>query len=74
VCFSKEEIKNYLYILDATNEGDWLTPDLLHENVIIAAPGVPLSLTKAALEKHGGRLVHDLLHIGTLSMVGGLCR
>ena len=73
VCLSKEEIRNYLYIFDATNEGDWLTPDLLHENVIIAAPGVPLSLTKSALEKHGRRLVHDLLHIGTLSMVGRLC-
>ena len=73
ICASREDIKQFSYIIDATSEGDWLTSDLLHENVIIAAPGVPLSLTESALEKHGCRLVHDLLHIGTLAMVGELC-
>ena len=74
ICHEIEEIKKYSYILDATNEGGWLTPDLLHENAIISAPGVPLSLTDAAAKKYGNRLVHDLLHIGTLSMLGALCR
>jgi len=73
LCSEREEIKHYSYLIDATNEGGWLTPDLLHESAIIAAPGVPLSLTEAALAKHGDRLVHDLLHIGTLTMLGELC-
>ena len=73
VCRGQEEIRRYPYVYDATSEGGWLTPELLHENVTIAAPGVPLSLTEDALRKHGGRLVHDLLHIGTLAMIGELC-
>jgi len=73
LCLEREDIKHYFYLIDATNEGGWLTPDLLHEDAIIAAPGVPLSFTEASLAKHGDRLVHDLLHIGTLAMLGELC-
>jgi len=74
LCSGREEIKRYSYLIDATNEGDWMTPDLLHENAIIVAPGVPLSFTEAAFATHGDRLVHDLLHIGTLTMIGELCQ
>lgn len=63
----------YERILDATSTGGWLTKEQLHPQVRIAAPGVPLSLDEAALAQHHGRLVHDILHLGTLAMVGALC-
>ena len=66
------EISNYQYIIDATNEGEWLKNDMLHNEVFISAPGVPLSLDHNALIKHEERLIHDVLHIGTLTMLGEL--
>ena len=66
------EIPNYQYIIDATNEGGWLKNDMLHDEVYISAPGVPLSLDYDALKRHEERLVHDVLHIGTLTMLGEL--
>ena len=68
------EISGYQYILDATNEGSWLKSDMLHTDAYISAPGVPLSLSADALARHSERLVHDLLHIGTLTMLGELCK
>lgn len=68
------QIKAYKYIYDATNTGGWLTSNLLSGSVAISAPGVPLSLDKAALERHGERLVHDPLQLGTAMMLGMLCR
>ena len=41
---SPEEISAYRLIVDLTNEGDWLEPEWLQEDLIMAAPGVPLSL------------------------------
>ncbi|MDD7511641.1 MAG: 3-methylornithyl-N6-L-lysine dehydrogenase PylD [Peptostreptococcaceae bacterium] len=71
---AKEEIKLYRNILDFTNEGAWLTKDLLAEDALIATPGVPCSVDeelKNALDK---RLVNDFLEIGTISMLGLLLR
>lgn len=65
-----EELKDFLYIADATNEGGWLTPELLHEKAVIAAPGVPLSLSEEAKREFNGRYVHDMLEIGTACMMG----
>lgn len=72
-CTRVEEIKEYKYILDATSEGDWLSSDMLHKGAIIAAPGVPLSLTEDSAKSFAHSLVHDILHIGTLAMLGELC-
>jgi len=66
------EISSYRYIIDATNEGEWLKSDMLHDEVYISAPGVPLSLDHGALKRHEERLIHDILHIGTLTMLGEL--
>ena len=71
---SAEEISGFQYILDATNEGNWLKRNMLHKDVYIAAPGVPLSLDTDAYAQHSKRLVHDLLHIGTLTMLGELSK
>lgn len=67
---SKEKIKDFLYIMDATNTGKWLKEDMLNENVRISAPGIPLSLTEEAMKIYGERVVHDLLPLGTAVMLG----
>lgn len=67
---SKMEIKNYEYILDFTNEGEWLDADDISPSALYASPGVPCSLrenTKKILEKSA---IYDNLEIGTAVMLG----
>ena len=64
------EIKNFKLIADATNEGGWLGKDMLDDEALIVAPGIPLSLDKQAQRKFTGRFIHDNLEIGTVSMLG----
>ena len=68
-----DEIKNYQYIVDCTPEGNWITPKMLHPEVIFASPGVPLSLTSEAEEKHHDRIIHDLLQLGVITMLVMAC-
>ena len=65
---SPEEISAYRLIVDLTNEGDWLEPEWLQEDLIMAAPGVPLSLKAEAAPAFADRVVHDDLEIGTAVM------
>ncbi len=65
---SPEEISAYRLIVDLTNEGDWLDPAWLAEDLIMAAPGVPLSLKAEAAPAFADRVVHDDLEIGTAVM------
>jgi pyrrolysine biosynthesis protein PylD len=64
------EIKNFNYILDATNGGGWLHKEMLAENVMIATPGVPLSLDAETYFSMQERIIHDYLQIGTAVMLG----
>lgn len=64
-----KELKMYKYIADGTSEGGWLSDDMMAEEVLIVAPGIPLSLTEEAQKKLKGRYVHDLLEIGTAAMM-----
>ena len=67
----EEELKEYKYIADATNEGGWLTADKINtEEVVIVAPGIPLSLDEDAKAAVEGRYIHDMLEIGTATMLG----
>jgi pyrrolysine biosynthesis protein PylD len=63
-------IKEFNYILDATDEGDWLTEDLLADGVKISAPGLPCSLNAELLASIGANVVHDPIQIGTAVMIG----
>ena len=63
-----EEIAEFHLIVDLTNEGDWLDPAWLQEDVIVAAPGVPLSLHEEDIPRFEGRVIHDDLEIGTAVM------
>lgn len=67
---SQEDLKEYRYIADATSQGPWLEADMLHSDVILAAPGIPFSLSETAKQALEGRYIHDLLEIGTVSMLG----
>ena len=73
---TKEEIKEYEFIIDATNTGSWIEPEMLHEEVWYVSPGVPLSLTASANTRFNDRIIHDYLQIGVatmLAMVLGVC-
>jgi hypothetical protein len=47
---------------------------MLREDAWVTSPGVPLSLDEAAMERYGAHVIHDDLEIGTLTMLGGLCK
>lgn len=66
----KEEIRNYRYVLDFTNEGGWLTTPLLHGDVLYASPGVPCSLDEKSQKTIAKTAVYDNLEIGTAIMLG----
>ena len=69
-----EEIKNYRFILDYTNEGEWLKDEYLTEDVIYASPGIPLSLDEKAAERLQNTAVYDNLEIGTAMMLGEILK
>ena len=65
-----KDIKNFKYILDATNEGGWLRKDMLADDAVLSAPGVPLSLDEETYCFMHDRVIHDYLQIGTAVMIG----
>ena len=71
---SPDEIKNYRFILDFTNEGGWLKDEMLGADVIYASPGVPLSLDEKAAERLQNTAVYDNLEIGTAMMLGEILK
>ena len=68
------QIAAYPLVYDATSEGGWLTAAMLHPDVMIAAPGVPLSLNQEAFERYQDRLIHDCLPIGVATMLAMACK
>ena len=74
VLSSSEEIKNYRFILDFTNEGGWFTEEYLGEEVYYASPGVPLSLDEKAAARLQNTAVYDNLEIGTAMMLGEILK
>jgi pyrrolysine biosynthesis protein PylD len=55
-------------ILDATPAAALIDVDSVGPDTLVAAPGMPLGLTDAAVEKLGRRLLHDPLQIGVATM------
>ena len=70
---SKERIREFDLIVDCTPEANWLTPEMLHPDTLFASPGVPLSLTPAATAQLEGRIIHDLLPLGVITMLVMAC-
>jgi pyrrolysine biosynthesis protein PylD len=69
VLHDKAEIRAFPLIFDTTDEGSWLHPGDLHEDVLIAAPGLPLSLDTEYAIITGNRVFHDPLQTGTVVML-----
>lgn len=67
---AQDAIGQYGYILDFTNEGDWLSKADLAEDVLYASPGVPYSMDQEAADCFEDRAIHDNLEIGTAIMLG----
>lgn len=64
-----EALNKYKYIFDASPMGDFIDLDLLHPEVYIAAPGMPLGLTKEAYKTLNKRVIHDPLQLGVATML-----
>ncbi len=58
----------YALIFDATNSGSFIESAHLTPESMVAAPGMPCALTREAMKKHRGRVLHDALEIGTATM------
>jgi len=67
-------IKDFPLVMDATCEGEWIHEGMLHEEAWISTPGVPLSLDETMKLKYKAHTIHDWLQIGTLAMLGELCK
>ncbi|MBR0598810.1 3-methylornithyl-N6-L-lysine dehydrogenase PylD [Sinanaerobacter chloroacetimidivorans] len=70
VLSAPEEISGYRYVIDATNQEGWLKRTMLHPDVWLMSPGIPLSLDQDAYRCHSDRVVHDYLQIGVAVMLG----
>lgn len=72
VVFEARNIEDALglhdYIIDATPASDIVAAEVVGPRTFVAAPGMPLGLTAAAVEKVGKRLLHDPLQIGVATM------
>lgn len=66
----KDQIRNYNYIVDFTNEGGWLKKECLSPDLLYVSPGVPYSMDSEAEAYFENRAVHDNLEIGTAIMLG----
>jgi pyrrolysine biosynthesis protein PylD len=56
-------------VFDATDEGKYLSACDISDDILIAAPGVPLSLDDEAHILYKDRVIHDPLHLGAAVML-----
>lgn len=59
----------YRYIVDASPAENFLGPEQISEEMYLCAPGMPLGLSGAAVDKISERLLHDPLQIGVATML-----
>ena len=65
----KQALSSHRYMIDATPMPDFINADLISQDTIVTAPGVPVGLTTEAIKKIGNRLLHDCLQIGVATML-----
>ena len=63
-----DALEGYELIFEATNTGGFVKSHHLTSRTFMAAPGMPCALTPDALARHGDRVLHDALEIGTATM------
>jgi pyrrolysine biosynthesis protein PylD len=64
-----QDIVHFPYVIEATPQPAWIHKDMLAPDALIAAPGIPLGLDPEAGEIFKKQLVHDMLDIGTATML-----
>ncbi len=63
------KLDEYVGVLDATPALDTIDPRQVHQDLLIAAPGVPLGLSPDALRQLKDQVIHDPLQLGVAVMV-----
>jgi pyrrolysine biosynthesis protein PylD len=61
-------LQKHHLILDASPAQDIIHAGHITQDSYVSAPGVPVGLNSAAMQKIGRRLLHDPLHIGVATM------
>lgn len=61
-------LSHYHLLVETTNDTGIIDAEFIRPYTYIAAPGMPLGLTPAAVERISGRLLHDPLQIGVAVM------
>ena len=56
-------------VFDATNEGGYIGVNDISGDILIASPGIPLSLDDAAFRAYQGSVIHDPLQTGVAVML-----
>ena len=69
-----EALAGHSLVIDATNAAEIVHAGDISPKTFIAAPGIPLGLTRDALNKVSDRLLHDPLQIGVATMGMGIVR
>lgn len=64
----KTALARHTLLVEATNASDTIPAAVITPKTYIAAPGMPLGLSAAALQQMGSRLLHDPLPIGVAVM------
>jgi pyrrolysine biosynthesis protein PylD len=64
-----EALGSYRYIIDATPQGGFIEPELLHPGAMIACPGLPPGLDPRACSRLQVDMIHDPLQTGVATML-----
>ena len=64
----KSGLWNHQLIMETTNAAEIIEEESIKPGAYIAAPGLPLGLTPAAIEKVSDKLLHDQMQIGVAVM------
>ncbi len=64
----EDALRNHHFLVEATNAAGVIVEAFITPETYIAAPGMPLGLTPAAVKKVSNRLLHDPLQLGVAVM------
>ncbi len=63
-----EALSGHKLIVDATNAAEIIRAEHITAETLVAAPGMPLGLTRDAVDRISNRLLHDPLQLGVATM------
>ena len=69
-----EALSGHTLIVDATNAAEILGAENISSETFVAAPGMPLGLTRGAVDEISDRLLHDPLQVGVATMGMGIVK